>query len=200
MTPASNALPARSVRAALVAALRLALFRPADAAAFAPQARVLAALGLLHVAVAFVFQLAGVGLDGQLNLYELPRALFLLAAALLCGVACAEAANDSGLALRIAVAATALAVVLSIPIGLTGLLFERGGLDRARPQLGPYLWYGFLLWWAAAISVAIVRLVRASPVIRLRAVAYGLILLVAPAYWIPAGPLWSRAYDGSGEA
>jgi hypothetical protein len=98
------------------------------------------------------------------------------------------------------VAACALAAIIAVPAGVTWMLFARGILESIRPRFGLGLWHTFGAWWATALSVALFRLVRASALIRLRAVAYGLLVLVAPAYWIPAGPLWSRAYDAGSDA
>jgi hypothetical protein len=188
---------ANGVRAALIAGVRLALFRNVAAAAIPATVAVLLALALIQLALGLGLQVARVGLHGQFNLYELPRTLFLLPLALFCGLACAEAARDASLTLRIAVAASALSVALTIPMGIIGIAFAYDWLPRADRDLGWELWTTFLFWWAAALAFAIFALVRRSLLARLRAIGYGLLLLVAPAYWMPAGQLWSAPDDGA---
>lgn len=183
------------VLSALGEGVRLLLFRPVRLAALPASIAVLVALALLYLAIQFGFQVARVGLDGTFNIQELPRALFLLPLALFSGLACAETARDAGLALRIAVAVTAIAVALSVPMGLVGLAFAYGWLAFEHQGVGAQLWYLFLVWWIAALVFAIAGLVRARWFARLRAVAYSLVILVAPAYWLPAGVLWSPPYD-----
>ena len=159
--------------------------------ALAASVAVLVALTLLQLALQFLFQVARVGLHGQFNVGELPRALFLMPLALFCGVACAEAARDRGLTLRIAVAVSALSIALSIPMGLVGIAFDHGWLRFEQAGLGEKLWYTFLFWWVAALAFAVVVMVRSTLFARLRALIYALIFLVAPAYWLPAGALWT---------
>jgi hypothetical protein len=57
-----------------------------------------------------------------------------------------------------------------------------------------------LFWWAGALTFAIVGLVRAPLLSRLRAVTYGLVLLVAPVYWMPSAELWAPPYAGAQSA
>ena len=186
---------AHPVLTALHEGVRLALFRPVRPDALSPTLRVLVALVLVHLVLSFVFQVARIGPNGQFAFDELPRALFLLPLALFCGLACAEAGRDANLALRVAVAISALAVALIVPMGLVSLGVQRGWFPVEAQRYGVELWYTFLFWWAAASAFAIAGLVRAPLFARLRAIAYGLVLLVAPAYWMPAGQLWSPAYD-----
>lgn len=185
----------RGVLAALREGVRLLLFRPVHREALPESIAVLVALALVHLALQFGFQVARVGLQGTFNIHELPRAVFLLPLALFCGLACAEAGRDAGLALRVAVAVSALAVALSVPMGLVGLAFAYGWLAFEQPGLGEQLWYTFLLWWIAALAFALAQLVRAAWIARLRAIGYALVILVAPAYWLPAGVLWSLPYE-----
>ena len=188
--------PAAGVLQALMEGGRLLLFRPVSADALPASVAVLAALALLQVGVQLALQVARVGLQGEFNVAEIPRALFLMPLALFCGVACAEAARDRGLTLKIAVAVSALSVAMSIPMGLVGIAFNYGWLPFENQGLGEKLWYTFLFWWIAALAFAIVGLVRSTLFARLRALVYASIFLVAPAYWLPAGALWTPAYDG----
>ena len=186
-----------AVLQALVEGVRLLLFRPVRDDAVPASAAVLVALALLQLALQFLLQVARVGVQGEFNVGEIPRALFLLPLALFCGVACAETARDRSLALRIAVAVCALSIAMSIPMGLVGVAFARGWLPFEHQGLGEKLWYTFLFWWIAALAFAIVGLVRSTLLARLRSLVYALIFLVAPAYWLPAGALWTPAYDGA---
>jgi len=168
--------------------------------ALVPSVHVLMALVLLYLAVSFGFQVGRVGLSGQFNIQELPRALFVLPLSLFCGLACAAATRDASLVLRVAVAALGLSVALAILMGLVSLALTHDWLPIDRQSLGWELWYAFLFWWAGALTFAIAGLVRAPLFARLRAVAYGLVLLVAPVYWMPAGELWSPQYAGAQSA
>ena len=182
---------------ALAEGVRLLLFRPVRAAQLPESAAVLVALALLQLALQFLLQVARIGLQGEFNIGEIPRALFLLPLALFCGVACAETARDRSLTLKIAVAVSALSIAMSIPMGLVGIAFGRGWLSMEHQGLGEKLWYTFLFWWIAALAFAIIGLVRSTLLVRARALAYTLIFLVAPAYWLPAGALWTPVYDGA---
>jgi hypothetical protein len=200
--PQAEPIPAQRglVRAAILEGFRIALFRPVDSRALYPSIAVLLALVLLQFALSLAFALARVGLHGQLNLYEVPRALFLLPLALFCGLACAEAGRDARLTLRVAIAASALSIVISIPSGLLGVAFAYEWLPIEQAELGWEIWYTLLFWWAAALMVAIGGLIRVGWLARARAAFYGLVLLVAPVYWIPHGELWSKAYDAAQSA
>jgi hypothetical protein len=189
-----------AILTALREGVRLALFRPVLADALVPSLHVLIALVLVYLAVSFGFQVGRVGLSGQFNIQELPRALFLLPLSLFCGLACAAVGRDASLVLRVAVAAVALSVALAIPMGLVSIALTHDWLPIVRQSLGWELWYTFLFWWAGALTFAIVVLVRAPLLSRLRAVAYGLVLLVAPVYWMPAGELWVPPYTGAQSA
>jgi hypothetical protein len=193
----SSRREATSLAKALTGGIRLATFRPVASDRFPPSAPLLIALGLLHIAISVVSQMAVVGLPGVLSLEALPGAFWMLGLALLCGVACAEAARDASFALRLAVAVLALAVVLSVPIGIAAVVLQRDWWPALQP-FANHIWQAILLWWAAAVVVAIARLVHASVIARLRAVAYGLLLLVAPIYWIPAASLWEPDWRAQG--
>ena len=186
------------VPGALREGVRLLFFRPVRPEALPASVAVLIALALVHLALQFGLQVARVGWSGEFNIDELPRALFLLPLALFTGLACAQAAQDDGLTLRIAVAVSALSVAMSLPMGLIGLAFGFGWLPEHQ-ILGQQLWYTFLFWWIAALAFVIAALVRSPLLARLRAVAYALIFLVAPAYWLPAGALWT-AYDDAAQS
>ena len=187
------------VVSALREGVRLLLFRPVRIDALPASIAVLVALALLQLALHFGLQVARVGLHGQFNIGEIPRALFLLPLALFCGLACAEAARDDGLTLKIAVAVSALAVAMSVPMGVVGFAFSYGWLPFEHEGLGEQLWYTFLFWWCAALIFAITGLVRVSLRARLRAIGYVLLFLVAPAYWLPAGSLWTAPYDDTAQ-
>jgi hypothetical protein len=192
--PDSFVHEAVSFKAALAGGLRLAAFRPAARATFAPSVRLVIALGLLHIGITVASQIAVVGLPGALSLEALPGAFWMLGLALLCGVACAEATRDASLALRLAVAVLALAVVVSVPIGIAAVVLQRDWFPSLQP-FGSHIWHAFLLWWGSAVVIAILRLTRAPHFARMRAVVYGLLLLVAPVHWIPASALWERDWS-----
>ena len=198
--PGAGRLP-RGREAGLGTALRegarLLMFRPVRIQALPASVAVLVALALLQLALHFGLQVARVGLNGQFNLSELPRALFLLPLALFFGLACAEAARDATLTLRIAVAVSALSLAMSVPMGAVSIAFNYGWLPSEHEGLGEQLWYTFLFWWVASLLLLVVGVVRASILARLRAVAYALLFLVAPAYWLPAGALWTAPYEGA---
>jgi len=180
---------------ALREGVRLLFFRPVRAEALPPSIAVLVALALVHLALQFGLQVARVGWPGEFDIGELPRALFVLPLALFTGLACAQAAGDESLTLRIAVAVSALSVAMSVPMGLMGLAFRFGWLPPEHQGLGQQLWYTFLFWWIAAIVFVIAGLVRSPWFARVRAIAYAVVFLVAPAYWLPAGALWTVPYD-----
>lgn len=185
---------AASLRTAMAGGLRLAGLRPVAREMFPSSVRMLIALGLLHIGITVASQIAVVGWPGILSLDALPGAFWMLGLALLCGVACAEATRDANLALRLAVAVLALAVILSVPIGIVAVVLQRDWFPALR-AFGGYVWHAFLLWWGGAVVIAILRLARASHFARMRAVVYGLLLLVAPVHWIPASALWQQDWS-----
>lgn len=185
----------RALGAALAGGLRLLFLRPVPAQRFAASAELWLALVLIELGSSFLVAFARVGFDGMFDPEALPRLLVYVPLALAVGVACARIGRDATLALRVPVAAATLNLWFApVPLLIDGL----ASVDRIVlhfPQAYFHAALVLFVWWAAALVVALVRLVPAGATRRSSAAAYGLALLVLPGYFMPASAPWVRAYD-----
>jgi hypothetical protein len=152
-----------------------------------------AALIVLGVAVSLLLGVAAIGVDGQLNYYELPRALMGVPLMLALGVFVARMNGDPKAVLVLAVALTAAGIVIGIAMGAAGLL-GRHKILEVPEQDWRYIRYLTYAWWAVVIAVAVWRLAPNESRRRLGNIAAGLVLLVLPGWLIPQGSLWMPTY------
>ena len=148
----------------------------------------------LAVAVSFLIGVATVGIHGQLNYYELPRALLFVPLTLLFGLVIARLNGDPEALMFVAVAVTAAGTVLTIAIGALGLLAQHRILELSAQQW-TYLHYLNSAWWIVVIMGAVLRLAPPKAQLRFGVLVAGLFLLVLPAWFIPQGYLWAPRYD-----
>jgi hypothetical protein len=158
---------------------------------------------VLAILVSFLIGLASVGIHGQVNYYELPRALLFVPLTLLFGLVIARLNRDPEAVLVLAVALAAAGTVVIIAIGTLSLLAQHKLLEVSARHWR-YVHYLGSAWWTAVMMGAVLRL--APPDVRLRFGVFvaGLFLLVLPAWLIPQGHLWMPRYDpnadGAGSA
>ena len=184
----------------LRAGARLAFLRAVTRDAFSPSADVFAALVALNLLLLFVLGVASVGLDGEFNAYEMPRALLFVPATLLFGLVAMRISGRDGSLLLFAVAVVAAGLVLSLLWGAAGLLIQHLPRRLAGGNWWQYLYYGFMAWWALVVVAAVARLASAGPGRNLAILLTGWATLVAPVMWYPQGYLWVPKYDGSAAA
>jgi hypothetical protein len=174
--------------------IRLAVLQRVERQDCVATAEGLTALVVLHIAVLFLIGVASVGINGEVNYYELPRALMIVPLVLLFGLLVARGNGDPKAVLVLAVALTAAGIVVTIVAGALGLLVQHKILTIPGHQWKyvHYLTYG---WWAAVVAVTVWRLAPSDARRRLGSVAAALILLVLPAWLFPQGYLWVPRYD-----
>src|SRR5215217_2887963 len=110
---------ARSVGCAIRGGSRLATFRSASPADFEPSAGVFAALVAIDMLLMFAFCLVAFGLRGELNIYEIPRALMFVPMVLAAGMTARRLSPGTDL-LLLPVAFAAASIVVTI---VTSLLY-----------------------------------------------------------------------------
>lgn len=193
--PAPRCSLYRDLAGSLRAGAGLAFLRPVTADRFAASAEVFAALAGLNLLLLFVLGVASIGLNGEFNGYEVPRALLFVPATLLFALLAARAGGKAGSLLQIAVALAAAGLVLSLLFGALSVLL----LHLPRRLVGGnwwnYVFYAGVLWWSLVIVVTVTRLVKAGAGRDLLMGALGWLLLVAPMLWYPQNYLWMPRYD-----
>jgi hypothetical protein len=183
------------LRRALSGAARLLMLRRAHAPDFALRPELFASLVVLDLLLTFVFSVVAFGVRGQLNTYELARALTFVPLVLAVGMLAWRVDRESGL-LRLPVAFAAASVLMTI---ITSTLYV-----LAEYQLLPFVetyWFVFddfvLVWSATVILFAVMRLVGGSFSARLWLGLTAIAALVLPALWLPQGMLWMPRQDES---
>ncbi len=189
----------REVMHNLRAGARLAFLRPVTAASFHSSADVFAVIAVLNIGLLVLLSLASVGLHGEFNVYEVPRALLFVPATLLFGLLAMRLSGRDGSLLPVAVAMLAAGLVLSLLWGAAGLVLQYLPRKLAGPW-GGTVYYGAAVWWALVIAVCVARFVDTSPGRNLAAMFAGWALLVAPMVWYPQNYLWVPGYDESAAA
>ncbi|MBX3666285.1 MAG: hypothetical protein KF834_11420 [Burkholderiales bacterium] len=189
----------RDVVASLRAGARLASLRPVTPSSFTPSAEVFALLAGLNLVLLFVLGVASIGIDGEFNAYELPRALLFVPATLLFALLAARAGGRASL-LQVAVALVSAGLLMSLLLGAAGVLFLHLPRRLAGGNWWPWLFYGGVLWWTLVVMLTVARLVHAGPGRDLLLAVAGCLLLVAPMLWYPQNYLWMPAYDRAAAA
>lgn len=172
--------------------LQLALLQRVRRDEFTVSAEAFAALVFTHIAVLFLLGFLSVGTHGQINIYELPRALLVVPLLLGFGLCVARSSGDTQATLLLAVALIAAGTVVSIIIGTAGLLMRQAGASSAYWR---YVYYLAYLWWGLFIVAALVRLVPVDLRRQAGNVLTGFALLLLPSWFLPQGYLWTPTYD-----
>ena len=175
--------------------LRLFALRSAPRSDFAPMPELFALLVALDLAVLFLFALAAVGLPGDLNVYELPRALLFVPLVLVLGMTAAPL-DAEGEILRLPVALAAAGLLFTLLTSAMYLLAQHQWLPYVETYW-TYFDYFALAWSAAVVIAAVMHLTAGALWARGLVSAAGVVLLVLPSLWLPMGLLWSPRYDES---
>jgi hypothetical protein len=147
----------------------------------------------LAVNCAGSFVLAGPG--GFFNLYALPSTVFWVTLALLAGYLTARAMKDARFGLLIPIVMESISIPLSIVS--SAMEFMAGQAWSAIPAASALAGLDQVIfgWWALAALWAIRRLTVSRPVRTVSPAAIVAAIVLLPAYFLPAEPLWEPAPD-----
>ncbi len=173
--------------------LRLATLRRVTRGDFVATPEAYAWLVVAHLVILVVLGYAYAGQEGQLNYFELPRALMAVSLTLAFGLLVERGNRDSGAMLLLAVALFAAGTTLTVIIGAVGLLAQ-GPLEALRGHYWRYLHYLTLAWWSVVLAAAVLRLTTAGFRRHAGNITAGLMLLVLPGWLLPQGYLWIPKY------
>src|SRR5688572_10151003 len=169
--------------------LRLATLRRVRRGDFVASTEAYALLVVAHLVILVVLGYAHTGQEGQLDYFELPRALMAVPLTLAFGFLVERANRDSGAMLLLAVALFAAGTTLTVIIGAVELLVQ-GPLEALRRHYWHYFSYLTLAWWSVVLAAAVLRLTSADFGRHAGNITAGLVLLVLPAWLLPQGYLW----------
>jgi hypothetical protein len=185
----------RALARALRGGVALVTFRRVSRDDFAPDPEVFATLVIIDVLLMFAFAIAAFGVRGELNVYELSRALMYVPMVLLLGVLARRLDRTSDV-LLLPVALGAASVVMNV---ITSALYI-----LAQHQILPFVetyWSTIdmvvLAWSALIVIAAAFRLLDSGATARLAGGAAAVALVVLPAYWLPQGLIWVPPRDES---
>lgn len=183
----------RALTQALRAGLRLFGLRRAGRDEFSPVPELFAVLVVLDLALLLGFSLILVGMHGQLNYYELPRALMFVPLVLTLGLVASRLERDGAL-LRLPVAMAAIGVTFTAATSILYLLAYRGWLPFLELYWS-YFDYVALGWATLVVTVACVRLSSGAAWARASVALAGVALVVMPSWWMPVGMIWAPQPD-----
>lgn len=185
----------RALARALRGGVALVTLRRVSRDDFAPAAELFAALVAIDLLLMFAFSMAAFGIRGELNVYELSRALMYVPMVLLLGIF-ARRLDPTADVLLLPVALGAASVVMNV---ITSALYI-----LAQHQIIPFVetyWstidIAVLVWSGVIVLAAAFRLLESGAIARLAGGVAALALVVLPAYWLPQGLVWVPPRDES---
>jgi len=201
-TPATpGASPLNAWLANLRGGLYLALLRRPGRVRFrlsTPQFIAIVATGLA-VSTAGAFILAGA--DGRFDLQALPSELSWVPLTLLAGYLVSLALEDARYALLVPIAVGSMGVAFTLVADAIWYAADRSGFEAASLPGWSGVYHVLFLWWALATLLAIKRMTAERPSRKVSPVLIVAIVVVLPAYFLPAEPLWQSEVEdyGAGE-
>ena len=186
----------RALGRALRGGWRLFTLRRAAAADFLPSPQVFAALVVVDVLLLFAFAFAVVGLQGEINTYELPRALMIVPLALALGMLAQQVDGRIEL-LRLPVALASVGIWFTASTSVLYLLAQHQWLPFVEAY---WTWFDdiWVAWSAAVVVLAGFTLTSGALIARTLVGLAGIVLLILPSLWMPVGLLWAPRYDEAG--
>ncbi len=187
--------PARQWLDNLRAGLYLAFFRHRAPFQFHVSPAHFIAMAATSIAVsgAFSFVLAGPG--SLFNAQALPSELLWVPLALLAGYLVGRVTTDDSYALLVAIALGSIGIAFSVVSSAIWFAVDQGWL-RVPAIVGVSGAYQLLFaWWALATLVAIRRLTVRMAGRAMSPAAIVAIVVLLPAYFLPAEPLWDDGSD-----
>lgn len=189
LSPPVSGGPWPDLFANLVAGLRAVVLLPPAAGRWRPFPQQVLLITLLDLLAALACNLAQVGADGVFAWFALPRAVLPVSLALLAGLAVALAARLPSLLMAIATASLATTFWFDLAWGVLSIAEA-----RAWPLIpGGHTWAlytGLFVWWAVALGVAAIRIIRTRWPLRIVGGAWVGLVVALPFWWIPYYPLW----------
>lgn len=179
----------------LVVGLRLAFFlRPAPFQ-FHVSANHFIALALTCLAVNFACSYALVGPGGVFNLQALPSTALWVTLTLVAGYLSGQVMKDDLYVLLIPIAVGSIGIPFSIASSVIWFAAEHRGFMVPGDFDLTGVFQLVFVWWALAILVAIRRLAVPMTHRAISPAAIVALVVLAPAYFLPAEPLWEAAFD-----
>lgn len=154
---------------------------------------IFAALVATDVALTFLLSFAIVGVRGEVNVYEVQRLLMFVPAALLVGLLARR--YDAGKGLLVLPTAFAAATLPFTIIGSSLYLIAQLGWMPFLETYWAYFDYVSTAWVVVVVVSIVWRFLPAAHVRRIVVAAVALLVLVAPAVWLPQGFVWAPRYD-----
>jgi len=185
--------PRSPLARALRGGWRLFTLRRPNPGDFAPSPELFAALVALDYVLLFAFAFVLVGLTGELNASELPRALMFVPLALTVGLVATKIDGAAPL-LRLPVAFASAGLCFTVLTSGMYLLAQRQWLPFTETYWS-YFDYFSLAWSAAVVVLGAMTLVSGATRARAGLGAAGILLLVLPSMWLPLGLVWMPRYD-----
>ena len=180
---------------ALRAGWRLVTLRRTAPEDFAATAELFAVLIVLDMVLMFLLAVAAIGLKGEVNLYEFPRALMFVPMVLAAGLVARRLVPGTEL-LLLPVAFAAASVWMTIITALLYVVAQHGYM----PWVETY-WMivddAVLVWAALVVTNAALRLLPAAVMRRLATALAAIAIVVLPNLWFAQGLMWMPRYDES---
>ena len=149
------------------------------------------------LAVSGVCSFVLAGFDGFFNLRALPSELFWIPQALLAGYLIGLALKDEKPVLLIPIALGSMGITLSIASSAIWFAVDQRWFS-VPAALGPAGAYQLVFaWWALAALLATKRLVAPVAGATISPAVIVAIVVLLPAYFLPAEPLWEAPYDAA---
>ncbi len=178
---------------------RLAFLRPLNEALCVSPGQVVA-LVLLYLATTLLVSVAYGGLNGYLNFYALPSAVFFVPLLFLFAFIVARRNGHPSLVLLIPVAFISADIAVNLIYGVLELTIK-----NIKPGLLPHytqqiIYFSYFVWWILIALVFLYRYARprltkqkTSAFRHLQPLFYNLLfilIILAPSYWLPRNDLW----------
>jgi hypothetical protein len=179
----------------LAGGVRLALFRKPAAFAFHASAIQFIAIALTGLAVNCACSFALAGFGGTFDLLALPSELFWVPLGLLAGYLVARVMKDENYALLVPIVVGSIGIVLTVAASLIWFAADRRWFTVPAVLGLTGVYQLAFVWWAASVTVAVRRLTIPLPDRGISPVAIVAIVVLLPAYFLPAEPLWEAALD-----
>jgi hypothetical protein len=194
-TPTSGLSAPGAWLANLRSGLYLALFRAPGGSPFqlsAPQLIAIVATSLAASA-AGAFILAGE--EGRFAPQALPSELLWVLLALLAGYLVSRAVKDARYVLLVPIAAGSIGVYFTLAADAISYAADRGWFGVALAPGESDIYQMLFLWWSLALLLAIKRMTAQAPSRTGSPVLIVAIVLLLPAYFLPAEPLWETPVE-----
>jgi Peptidase C13 family len=169
---------------ALIALLRL----PREAFSVSPEQLIL--LVLVDLVVSLLAGISYSGLDGYLNYYALPGALYYLPLLLLFGFLVARAGRHPSMALILPIAFVSAGIITNLLYAIAWLALKQIETKTYYSTISMILYYGYYVWWALIAGVFLKRFLG----FRLpKLLLYNLLFILSnllPIFMLPHNDLW----------